>query len=116
MDRTLALIDKRIPAPAEILEAELVEKGLTAVGMSLEVVADAAKLLNRSPNFKIVKIDQGKSPARSPRKNKSKTKITPRKNPPINMRQKTIWLSGPIRSMPSRRSPIWRKKKSIFTD
>ena len=77
MDRTLALIDKRIPAPAEKLEAELLEKGLTAIGMSLEVVAAAAKLLNHPPRFQIVKIDQRKSPARARLKIKAKPKPKP---------------------------------------
>ena len=62
MDRALALIDQHVPAPAEKLEAKLVEKGLTALGISLEVVAAGAKLLNRPLCFKIVKVDQGKSP------------------------------------------------------
>ncbi|MGA2796688.1 MAG: sigma factor-like helix-turn-helix DNA-binding protein [Thermoguttaceae bacterium] len=77
MDRALALIGKRIPAAAEILEAELLEKGLTAIGMSLEVVSDAANLLSRSPRFKIVKIDQGKSPAAARLKIKAKLKPKP---------------------------------------
>ncbi len=115
MDRTLALIEKRIPATAEILEAELVEKGLTALDMSLEVVVAAAKLLNRPPRFKIVKIDQGKAPAAARLKIKAKPIPAPEKSP-INMRQKAIWLSGPIKSMPCRQSSIWPKKKSIFTD
>ncbi len=77
MDRILALIDKRIPAAAETIEAELLEKGLTALDMSLEVVSAAAELLNRPPRFKIVKIDQGKSPAAARKKIKAKLKSKP---------------------------------------
>ncbi len=77
MDRTLALIEKRIPAAAAKIEAELVEKGLTAVGMSMEAVAAGAKLLNRPVNFKIVKVDEGKSLAG--RRAKIKAKAAPGK-------------------------------------
>jgi hypothetical protein len=84
MDRTLALIDKRIPAPAEIIESELVEKGFTTIGISLDVVADAAKLLNRSPRFKIVKIDQGKSVVRRRAKTKQKSKPAPQNSADIH--------------------------------
>lgn len=80
MDQTLALIDKRVPAPADKLEAELVEKGLTAIGISLEVVAAAAKLLDRAGRFKIVKIDQGKSLTGGRGKIKAKAKSVPEKS------------------------------------
>jgi hypothetical protein len=80
MDRALALIDQHVPAPAEKLEAELVEKGLTALGVSLEVVAAGAKLLNRPLSFKIVKVDQGKSPAGRRLKIKAKANLAPGKH------------------------------------
>ncbi|HEY4761819.1 MAG TPA: sigma factor-like helix-turn-helix DNA-binding protein [Thermoguttaceae bacterium] len=60
MDRTLALIEKRAPVAAAKLAAELLEKGLTSVGMSMEAVAAGAKLLNRAVRFSIVKVDDGK--------------------------------------------------------
>jgi len=78
-DRTLALIEKRIPAPAAMIEAELIEKGLTTVGMSLEAVAAGVKLLNRSAGFKIVKVDEYESPPGRQGKNKTKAKTAARK-------------------------------------
>jgi hypothetical protein len=76
MDRTLALIDKRIPEPAKILEAELIDTGLTTAGMTIQAVAAGAKLLHRPVKFKIVKVDEEKSlPGR---KSKSKKRSKPR--------------------------------------
>jgi hypothetical protein len=60
MERALALIDQRLPCPAERIEAELAQERLTAVGMSLEGVATGAKLLERPVSFSIVKIDGGR--------------------------------------------------------
>ena len=60
MDRALALIDKRLPCSADALEAELAQRGLTAVGMCLENVADGAKLLKRPARFKIVRLEAGR--------------------------------------------------------
>jgi hypothetical protein len=60
MDRTLALLDARLPCPAEAIEAELAQQGLTAIGMLLEGVATAAKLLKRPVAFRIVKVDTGR--------------------------------------------------------
>lgn len=60
MDRTLALVEKRLPCPADKIEAELAQEGLTAIGMSLEGVATGAKLLERFLAFKIVKVDTGR--------------------------------------------------------
>jgi hypothetical protein len=60
MDRTLALIEKRLPCPADQIEAELAQQWLTAIGMSLEGVATGARLLERPLSFKIVKIDTGR--------------------------------------------------------
>ena len=60
MDRALALIDQRLPCPAERIEAELAQERLTAIGMSLEGLATGAKLLERPVSFSIVKIDGGR--------------------------------------------------------
>jgi hypothetical protein len=57
MDRTSALIQRRLPCPADKLEAELARQGVTAIGMSLESVATGAKLLERPLALRIVKID-----------------------------------------------------------
>jgi len=56
-DRILKLIARRIPCSADALEAELVERGLTRVAMSIESVAAGAKLLDRSVAFKVVKLE-----------------------------------------------------------
>jgi hypothetical protein len=58
MERALELIQRRLPCPAAEIEAELAEKGLTAIGMSLEGVATGAKLLGRPLGFRIVKVDR----------------------------------------------------------
>jgi hypothetical protein len=60
MERTLALVEGRLPCAADLIEAELTERGLTAVGMSLEGVATAAKLLERPLWFRIVKVDMSR--------------------------------------------------------
>ena len=44
MDRVLALITERMPCPAARIEAELVEKELTAIDMSVENIAVAHTL------------------------------------------------------------------------
>jgi hypothetical protein len=80
MDRTLILIDKRIPVAAAVLEAELVEKGLTAVGMSVQAVAAGANLLNRPIRFKIVKVDESKPRAGRGAKTTAKAKSAPGKS------------------------------------
>ena len=54
------MIEKRLPAPAERVERELVEAGITAIGMSLESVADAAKLLGRPVPFRMVRAEGGR--------------------------------------------------------
>lgn len=53
LERTLAFIHQRTPAPVEHIEAELVERGLTAVGMEVERILDAAKLLKRPVSFRM---------------------------------------------------------------
>ncbi|MGD0901197.1 MAG: sigma factor-like helix-turn-helix DNA-binding protein, partial [Thermoguttaceae bacterium] len=65
MDRALSTIHGRLPAAAAEIEAELGRSGMTAVGMSLENVAAAAKLLGRTADFRVVEIAPGK--ARGPR-------------------------------------------------
>ena len=49
MDRALALVEERLPRAAGEIEAELRRRGWTAVGMPLENLAAAAKLLGRTP-------------------------------------------------------------------
>jgi hypothetical protein len=56
MDRALALVEERLPAAADALEAELRQRGWTAVGMTLESLAVAARLLGRQADFRVVKI------------------------------------------------------------
>jgi len=60
MDRSLALIARRLPCPADRIEAELAESGLTAVGMSVENIAVAARLLGRPVAFKTVGVQKGR--------------------------------------------------------
>ncbi|MHC4179124.1 MAG: sigma factor-like helix-turn-helix DNA-binding protein, partial [Planctomycetota bacterium] len=57
MDRTLALIEERLPCSVDKIEQQLARQGLTAIGMSLEGVATGAKLLGRPLSFRIVKIN-----------------------------------------------------------
>jgi hypothetical protein len=59
MDRALALISDRLPCSAEQLEGELARHGLTAIGMSLDSVAVAARLLDRPVPFQIVSVRTG---------------------------------------------------------
>lgn len=57
MDRALALIADRLPCSAARLEAELIEQGLTAVGLSVENIAVAARLLGRPTPFEVVAVE-----------------------------------------------------------
>jgi hypothetical protein len=57
LDRTLAFLARRLPAPAEELEAELISAGLSACGLSLEAVREAAEFLSRDPGFAVARID-----------------------------------------------------------
>ncbi len=68
MDRALALIAARLPCSAPRLEAELLDTRLTGVGMSIEAVAAAARLLGRTVGFKVVKIEGEKGAAPDPAK------------------------------------------------
>ena len=56
-ERTLTLIGEHLPAPADRLEAEIHKAGLTAVGVQLENVIGAAKLLDRPAGFSIVRVE-----------------------------------------------------------
>jgi hypothetical protein len=51
LDRALSQIARRLPAPAETIEEELVAAGLTACGMRLEAIGQAAELLSRRRPF-----------------------------------------------------------------
>jgi hypothetical protein len=59
MDRVLALIAERLPCPAAAVEAELVEKKLTAIGMNLDHIATAARLLGRPVRFRTINVHSG---------------------------------------------------------
>ncbi len=52
IERTLQFIQRRTPGRAATIEAELAEEGFTAVGMEVEGVLDAAKLLERAAGFR----------------------------------------------------------------
>ncbi|HYW79540.1 MAG TPA: sigma factor-like helix-turn-helix DNA-binding protein, partial [Thermoguttaceae bacterium] len=60
MDRALATVERRLPCSVAQLESELAAKKLTAVALPLESIAKGAKLLERSVDFKVVKVDSGK--------------------------------------------------------
>ncbi len=65
MDRALSLAAELLPCPAAKIEAELVEQGLTAIGMSLDRLAAGARLLGRSVPFEIVRIEDDRNGRRS---------------------------------------------------
>jgi hypothetical protein len=60
MDRTLALLRARLPSPVDHLEKSLVETGLTAVGLRLSNVEEAARLLGRPVPFALVRVDDAR--------------------------------------------------------
>jgi hypothetical protein len=60
MDRALALIEERLPCPADVLQSELARQGLTAIGMPLESVATAARLLERPVRFRLMGVESGR--------------------------------------------------------
>ena len=64
LDRALALVAARLPCSAARLEAELVHERLTTIGMSIEAVAEGARLLGRTLRFKVVRIGGEKKLAR----------------------------------------------------
>ena len=104
MDRALQLIADRLPAPAAEIERELVERGLTAVGMSLESLATAARLLGRPARFQIV-THTGKRtiPGR------------PGCTLDLSLSPTDAWRSGPTRRRPWRPWSIWPRKKCTST-
>ncbi len=59
LDRALALIAARLPSSAAQIEAEMLDQGLTAVGLSTESIAAGAKLLGRPVRFKTIKVPSG---------------------------------------------------------
>lgn len=59
MDQALALIQRRLPAAACDIEAELQQRGLTDVGLSIESIIAGAKLLRRPIVFKTVTLTGG---------------------------------------------------------
>jgi hypothetical protein len=56
LDRALAFIAQRIPAPAVRLRDQLNAAGCSRCGLSLETVQEAARLLSREPGFEIVAV------------------------------------------------------------
>ena len=60
MDRTLDFVGRRLPRPVAALEKEIAEAGLTVVGMRLEGVEAAAKLLGRAVPFRIVPVGRSR--------------------------------------------------------
>ena len=59
-DRTLDFLKERLPCSVTKLEQEMVDAGLTAVGLRLENVKSAAKLLARPLPLAVVRVDGGK--------------------------------------------------------
>jgi hypothetical protein len=57
LDETLAFLERRLPCSVEELERALAEAGLTAVGLRLSNVEEAAKLLGRPVPFAVVRVD-----------------------------------------------------------
>lgn len=57
MDRTLAFLQERIPCPVEALEQAMAKAGLTAVGLHLTNVKEAARLLGRPIRWSVVRVD-----------------------------------------------------------
>ncbi len=72
MDRVLKLISEMLPAPAARIEAELAGQGFTAIGMSLETVAAAARLLDQSVEFEIVAVHPDNRPKTASAKRKGR--------------------------------------------
>ena len=60
MDRTLDFVQRRLPSSVEVVEAQLVQLGLTAVGLGLEHVDVAARLLGRAVPFCLVPVGAGR--------------------------------------------------------
>jgi hypothetical protein len=64
MDRMLAWLDTRLPAAVDQLEAEIRAMGLTRVGLGLDHVTVAAKLLGRNVPLHVVRVGRGRLAAR----------------------------------------------------
>jgi len=60
MDRTLAFLAERLPRSVAALEKEMKEARLTAVGLRLENVVSAARLLGRPVPFRVVAVSRGR--------------------------------------------------------
>ncbi len=54
LERALGFVKKRLPCTVESMEEDLFQSGLTSVGMRLDSLAAAAKLLDREVPFSIV--------------------------------------------------------------
>ena len=59
MDRALGFLRKRLPRAVDSLEREMVEAGLSEVGLALRNVEAAAKLLDRTIPFHVVRVGKG---------------------------------------------------------
>ena len=57
MDRALDVIHARLPCAAATIESELSAAGLTAVGLRLENIAAAARVLMRDVQFRVVVVE-----------------------------------------------------------
>jgi len=53
LDSVLEAVGKRLSAPAQIIESELVSAGLLEKGTRIENIIEVAKLLNRAPAFMV---------------------------------------------------------------
>jgi len=60
VDRTLGVLGERLPRSVAVLEREMKEAGLTAVGLRLEHVVAGARLLGRPVPFRIVTVGKGR--------------------------------------------------------
>jgi hypothetical protein len=60
MDRALAMIAQALPGPVATIEAELTARGWTRVGLSLESVATAARLVGHTADFSVVEVPTGR--------------------------------------------------------
>ena len=100
LDRALALVAAQLPCSAARLEAELIDGRLTSVGMSVEALAAAARLLGRAVGFKVVKIE-GEKGASSPLKkgtgsepSSEKTRENDAREVPVPLFQQAVSPAG----------------------
>ncbi|MEN6450004.1 MAG: sigma factor-like helix-turn-helix DNA-binding protein [Thermoguttaceae bacterium] len=87
MDRALATIADALPAAAAEIERKLVDQGLTAVGMSLESVAIAARLLGRQVRFELVTVPPNGRIAVRPEQDKAVAAI-------VDLAKKEVYFHG----------------------